>query len=157
METRHAVNEALQPTTLLLEQLYHLYMAERQFALELGELFRDSHSIPRRLTISDCRKETSRQILRLERMIQMTTGASASTAPASMTTLLPLAGDPDEESLAFDAPLRAVEASMVAYGAAISTAQALGEIGVADLLAESLNEKSDAIVALSKPAQDLSL
>jgi ferritin-like metal-binding protein YciE len=155
METMHATDNALQPTTLLLEQLYHLYTAERRFALELGELFRDSYSIPRRLTISDCRKETARQILRLERMIQMTTGATASSAPASMTTLQPLAGDPDEPSLAFDAPLRAVKASILAYGAAISTANALGETGVAELLAESLNEKSDACVALSKPVIEL--
>ena len=146
MESMHAVNGNAQQNTPLLQQLYQLYTAERQLALDLSGLFHQSTSIPMRLELSDRRRETTRHILRLERVIQMTTGNPASHVVAGMTTLRPSAIEPGE---ADDIPLRALRAALVGYGAAISTATRLGHATIADLLALSLSEKSDTIIALS--------
>ena len=148
MEIMHAArSEALEDTPLL-QQLYQLYTAERQLALDLSGLFHQSTSIPVRLELSNRRSETTRHILRLERVIQLTTGNPASHVIAGMTTLRLSAIEPGE---ADDIPLRALRASLGGYGAAISIATRLGHVAIADLLAKTLGEKENAIIALSAP------
>jgi ferritin-like metal-binding protein YciE len=66
-----------------------------------------------------------------------------------MTTLHRPAGDLDERGVTLDAPLRALQVAIAAYGAAISTATRLGHASIADLLAESLREKDDMVLALA--------
>lgn len=151
MNTMHEVSDVPGQSTPLLQQLYHLYTAERQLALDLFILFHQSTSIPLRLELSDRRRETTRHILRLERIIQITTGATVSRVAANMTTLRPSGVDLGEPGVTLVIPLRALQAAIAAYGAAISTATRLGQASIADLLAESLNEKGNMIVALSRP------
>jgi ferritin-like metal-binding protein YciE len=137
------------PSTPLLQQLYQLYTAERQLSLDLFSLFHQSTSIPLRLELSDRRRETTRHIIRLEQIIQMTTGTPVSRVAASMTTLRALVVEPDDRDVTLDLPLQALEIAIAAYGAAISTATRLGHASIADLLAESLSEKGDLMTALS--------
>ena len=146
MKSMHALEGEPWQNTTLLQQLYQLYTAERQLALDLSGLFHRSISIPERLELSERRKDATRHILRLERVIQLTTGTPASHVVAGMTTLRPSPSEPGESS---DIPLRALRAAVVGYGAAISTATRLGRATIADLLAETLSEKRDAIIALS--------
>lgn len=154
METLHAFNDDSQPDdsapgSPLLEQLYQLYTAERQLALDLSSLFHQSTSIPMRLDLSDRRKETTRHLLRLERLIQMETGNPASHVVAGMTTLRPSPIAPDEDGVTFEIPLRALQVAMTAYGEAISTATRFGRSTIADVLAETLSDKGAAIIVLS--------
>lgn len=133
----------------LLQQIYQLYTAERQLDFDLFTLFHRSTSIPLRLDLSDRRRDTARHILRLERIIQMTTGTAVSRVAANMTTLRSAAVDPDDWGITRDRPRQSLEIAIAAYGAAISTATRLGHASIADLLAESLREKGDMILALS--------
>ena len=133
----------------MLQQLYQLYTAERQLALDLSSLFHQSASIPMRLDLSDRRKESTRHLLRLERIIQMTTGNPASHVVAGMTTLRPTATEPGEAGVTFEIPLRALQVAITAYREALATATRLGQASIADLLAETLNEKGLAVIALS--------
>ena len=64
----------------LLRELCRLYAAERLLALELPRLFRQSTSISVRLVLSDQRKETGRQIARLELLIGAADAAHSTTA-----------------------------------------------------------------------------
>lgn len=144
------------PARPLLQELYHLYTAERQLASDLRGLFDLATAIHVRLALSDQRRVTTRQILRLERAIQMTTGAAASQVAASLTTLQPPGGTPDDVGRLHDPsgsivafPLRAAQAAIAEYGAALSVARLVGQVPIADLLGESLQEKRDTIVALS--------
>lgn len=152
MDSMHAARSEAWQDTPLLQQLYQLYTAERQLALDLSGLFHRSTSIPGRLELSERRKETTRHILRLERVIQLTTGNPASHVVAGLTTLRPSAIEPGE---AEDAPLGALRASLVGYGTAISIATRLGHATSADLLAESLGEKANRIVTASAGSADL--
>lgn len=145
----HALNDDSDMSSPLLQQLYELYTAERQLALDLSNLFHQSKSIPMRLDLSDRRKETTRHLLRLERVIQMTTGNPASHVVAGMITLRPSAIEPGEAGVTFEIPLRALQVAITAYGEAISTATQLGQASIAGLLAETLTEKGDTINALS--------
>jgi len=128
MESMHAVNDELRPDddatpgSPLLEQLYQLYTAERQLALDLSVLFHQSTSIPMRLDLSDRRKETTRHLLRLERIIQMTSGNPASHVVAGMMTLRPSAIELSETGVTLEVELQVLRAAMVGYEAAISTA-----------------------------------
>jgi len=149
MERMHAVNDNLMPDTPLLQQLYRLYTAERQLALDLSGLFHQSTSIPMRLELSDRRKETTRHLLRLERIIQMTTGNPASHVVAGMKTLRPSAIELGESGVTLEVELRALQEAMVGYEAAISIAARLGHASIADLLTESRSEKAETISALS--------
>ena len=155
MESMHAVNDELRPDddatpgSPLLEQLYQLYTAERQLALDLSVLFHQSTSIPMRLDLSDRRKETTRHLLRLERLIQMESGNAASHVVAGMTTLRPSESAPDETDAAFEIQLRALQAAITAYGEAISTATRSGQSATAEVLGETLSEKGAAIIVLS--------
>ena len=154
METTHALTEHSRlddgaRDSLLLQQLYQLYTAERQLALDLSTLFHQSTSIPMRLDLSDRRRESTRQILRLERIIQMTTGNPASHVVAGMTTLRPSAIEPGGKDVSLEVPLRALRAAIHAYRGAMSTATGLGQASIGRLLAESLGEKTDTLEALS--------
>ena len=154
METLHAHNDDAQPDdspqdSPLLQQLYQLYTSERQLALDLSSLFHQSSSIPMRLDLSDRRKETTRHLLRLERVIQMTTGNPASHVVAGMTTLRPSTIEPGEAGVTMEIPLRALQVAITAYGEAIATATQLGRAGIVDVLRETLSEKHDTIVVLS--------
>ena len=123
----HALNDDSQQddstqVSPLLQLLYQLYTAERQLALDLSRLFHQSTSIPMRLDLSDRRKESTRHLLRLERVIQMTTGNPASHVVAGMTTLRPSAIEPGDAGVTLDIPLRALRTAMGDYAAAIATA-----------------------------------
>ena len=154
METTHALNddspldEATQASPLL-QQLYQLYTAARQLALDRAVLFHPSNSIPMRLDLSDRRKEATRHLLRLERVIQMTTGNPASYVVAGMTTLRPSPIAPGEEGVTFEIPLRALQVAIASYGEAISTATRFGQSSIAEVLTETLSEKDATIIALS--------
>ena len=149
MKSLHAVNEDAGQNEPLLHQLYQLYTAERQLALDLSGLFHQSSSIPMRLELSDRRRETTRHLLRIERVIQMTTGSPASHVVAGMTTLRPSAIEPGEAGVTFEFPLRALQVAVTAYGEAISTATLLGQASIAEILAETLGDKRNTIIALS--------
>ena len=154
MEPMHAVNEDARPdapipASPLLEQLYQLYTAERQLALDLSSLFHLTTSIPMRLDLSDRRKETTRHLLRLERVIQMETGNPASRVVAGMTTLRPSVIAPGEAGVTFEIPLRALEMAVVAYEGAIATATRSGQSSIAAVLVETLSDKGAAINVLS--------
>jgi len=149
MECLPVVAEDSQQSTPLLQQLYELYTAERQLGLDLFTLFHRSTSIPLRLELSDRRRETTRHILRLERIIQLTTGTPVSRVAAHMTTLRPAVVEPDHLAVTLDLPVRALQVAIVAYGAAISTATRLGHASIADLLAETLREKDHMVSALA--------
>jgi len=149
-----AVNNESQPDdspsgSPLLEQLYKLYTAERQLAMDLSALFHRTTSIPMRLDLSDRRKETARHLLRLERLIQVESGNPASHVVAGMTTLRPSVSDADEGDVGFEIPLRALQLGITAYGEAISTATRLGHASIADVLGETVTDKSAAIIAFS--------
>jgi len=154
MKTLHAHNDDPQDSnasqvSLLLPQLYELYTAERQLALDLSNLFHQSTSIPMRLDLSDRRKETTRHLLRLERIIQMTSGNPASHVVAGMMTLRPSAIEMSETGVTLEVELQVLRAAMVGYEAAISTAAQLGHASIASLLMESRSEKVETISALS--------
>ena len=155
MESMHADNDDLRsdddatPGSPLLEQLYQLYTAERQLALDLSVLFHQSTSIPMRLDLSDRRKETTRHLLRLERLIQIETGNAASHVVAGMTTLRPSEDAADEAGVGFEIPLRALQVAITAYGEAISTATRSGQSAIAEVLGETLSDKGAALIVLS--------
>lgn len=131
------------PAKPLIQELYHLYTAERQFAFDLRALFHRATAIPARLALSDQRRVATRQILRLERTIQMATGAPAVPAAASMTPYLA------------EHPLGAAQAATAEYQAAVAAARLVGQAWIADLLEASLREKRDTIIALTELRDDL--
>lgn len=144
----------------LLRELCRLYAAERLLALELPRLFRQSTSISVRLVLSDQRKETGRQIARLELLIGAADAAHSTTAAtAPVPGFQPIGHEAEEmprgapTAVLIAVPLRATRAAMAAYASTISTAKRLGQWSIAELLAVSLNEKRTAGAVLSRLAE----
>ena len=149
------------PEKVLVRRLYQLYAAERLFSMDLLRLFRQSASIPVRLVLSDQRRDASRQILRLERSIQLTTGAvdpgvvanlmAVPRAPHDLNDREFVRGAQIQWAIAF--PLLAVQGAVTAYRSAISFAKRVGEMAIVTLLAESLSEKRNTAIVLSRLAE----
>jgi ferritin-like metal-binding protein YciE len=152
------------PEAPLADQVSQLYALERQLAVDLPHWFRRADSIPLRMIVADQRRDLNRQVLRLERIIQLMTGGVASRLVGQPVALSPVAlppGDPDGLSRAgaiwstLAALLHAARGSIREYGAALASAQRLGQSAVASLLAESLGEKRTTTIALSRLAGTL--
>ncbi len=146
----------------LFRRLGRLYALERQLAFDLPRYFRQCTELSLRLVLSDERKGTSRQLVRLELIIQSAGYGTASRgAGRRKPAELPVDAHSDDD-FPRGAPLgtivalllRQTKAAIAEYRSAIATAKRLGLLAMADLLAVSLNEKQAAGVDLSKLAAE---
>ena len=145
---------------VLLRRLSRIYAAERQLAFDLPRLFRQATELALRLVLADQRKETSRQLVRLDLIIQ----AAGGDAPGRIAAPLKPAERPvdvhsDEDfpsgattDTILAVPLRQARGAIAEYQSAIAIATRIGLLSMADLLAESLNEKRNTNVVLSRLA-----
>ena len=148
-------------TSILLEQLDQLYLIERALADDLRALFLRSRSLRHRLVLLAQRRETNRQILRLERIVQLATG-NADAVPVTNRmeerhpAVDPVVAESTEEvnGSIIVARLKLDPVVMDGYRSAMSGAQRLGMARAADLLAASLREKRQAAAVVSQLATE---
>lgn len=146
----------------LFRQLSRLYAAERQLAFDLPRYFRQCTELSLRLVLSDERKETSRQLVRLDLIIDTAgRGALSRAARPRHRAEVPVDAHSDDD-FARGAPLshiaaellRQGRAAIAEYQSAIASAKRLGLLAMADLLEQSLTEKQDATAVLSRLAAE---
>lgn len=142
-----AGSPARDPAKVLLRHLTRLYTAERQLAFDLPRLFHQSTVLALRLALSDHRKETSRQLVRLELIIQ--TARTEAPSPVDVHSDGDfIRGAPAHTIAAI--PLKRARAAIAGYRSAIALANRMRLHSMAELLTESLNEKRNASVVLSR-------
>ncbi len=135
----------------LLRQLGRLYASERQLAFDLPRLFRQSTELSLRLVLSDQRKETSRQLIRLDLIIQ---AAGVAPGPVDIHSNDDFPSGAATHTIVA-VPLRQARGAIAAYLSAIAIAKRIGLLSMVNLLAESLNEKRHGRVVLSRLAAEL--
>ncbi len=141
----------------LLRRLGRLYAAERQLAFDLPRVFRQCTGLPLRLALSDQRKETSRQLVRLELILQSAGGAANGLAGLKRWAERPVDAHSDEDfpsgvpiHTVVAAALGQAQRAIAEYRAAMTLARRVGLLSMVDLLAISLNEKENASVQLAR-------
>ena len=145
---------------LFVAQLYRLHAAECALASALPNLNRRSPWPALGLVLSNHRRATNLQIIRLELMIQAATGGLDPTAEARMVPGPPPSDDQTDLGLMFietadtllALPLAACRAAVAGYRSAIASAKRLGQYLPAELLAASLREKNASAIELGQLA-----
>ena len=145
---------------LFVAQLLRLHAAERALAFALPDLSRRSPSVALGLVLSDHRRVTNLQIIRLELMIQAATGGLDATAAAATFPGGPPGDDQTDLGLALSdsadtllaVPLAASRVAVAGYRSAIASAKRLGQYLSAELLSASLREKDGSAIVLCELA-----
>lgn len=140
----------------LLHQLLGLRTTERERADDLLRQFRQAGSMSARLLLSDQRRDSNRQLIRLERLIQVTLWIMQ--APGGTARFPRSRADSASADDRAGAPARPMaagevnesEAALAAYASAIALARRLDQHGTVNLLTVSLEDKRATVMALSR-------
>ena len=137
----------------LIQQLELIHASEMSLASDLEWLIGRTKWLPLRLILSDLRRETSRHLDRLSRLVPGLASPPAPVVPpAARSKPNGNSGDQLAAAAVIAGPLRAARAAVAGYGAAIATATERGLADVARLLTSSLTEKANSSRRLSSLA-----
>jgi len=127
----------------LVQQLRLMQASETDSQAKLAALFHRTQWLPLRLELLDQRKETTRQVERLGSLLAMVDGPAARPIGPVLEWLVERGRAAQLPAAAIVVgPLRLVRAAIASYRAALATATARGLGYAANLLANSLAEKT---------------